>query len=97
MFYRSTIPAVLMETIPVSFLKSVLMRIYLNSTSTLIGILFLLVNGGEKVSWFKQNSSRGGLDLEVNKHGWAGWQGNKISSKETTRWTLNREVNKKAA
>ena len=50
---------------------------------------------GEKVSWFKRNSSRGGLDREVNKHGWAGWQGNKISSKETTRGTLNREVNKK--
>ena len=40
--------------------------------------------------------SIGSLDREVNKHGWAGWQGNKISSKETTRGTLHREVNKKA-
>ena len=54
------------------------------------------INGGEKVIEFKQNSSRGGLDHEVNKHVWVGWQGNKISSKDTTRCTLHREVNKKA-
>ena len=35
-------------------------------------------------------------DREVNKHGWAGWQGNTISSKETTRGTLHRQVNKKS-
>ena len=40
--------------------------------------------------------ARGGLDHEVNKYGWAGWQGNKISSKETTRGTLHRQVNKKS-
>ena len=45
--------------------------------------------------WFRQNSSRGSLDHEVNTHGWAGWRGNKISSIKASRVSLEREKNKK--
>ena len=35
--------------------------------------------------------------FKKNKHGQAGWQGNKISSKETVRGHFHREVNKKTS
>ena len=35
------------------------------------------------------------MEREVNKHDWAGWQGNEISSGEARRWPLDHEVNKK--
>jgi len=38
-------------------------------------------NRGEKMarSEFRCKVARKRIELEVNKHGWAGWQGNKIS------------------
>ena len=51
--------------------------------------------GEKRNPQFFKNSSRGSLELEVNKHGQAGWQGNNFSSNETCRGHLEREVNKK--
>ena len=51
--------------------------------------------GEKRNGEFRKNSSRGSLDREVNTPGWAGWQGNKISSKKASIGSLEREVNKK--
>ena len=38
---------------------------------------------------------RGSLEREVNKHGWAEWQGNYFSSNDTFTGSLDQEVKKK--
>ena len=54
------------------------------------------VSIGQKINCLvKQNSTRGSLEHEVNKHGRAGWQGNNFSSKATCKGSLERQVNKK--
>ena len=50
-------------------------------------------NGGEK-GQFGCYATRGSIVHDENKHGRAGWQGNKISFGEANRGLLDCEVNK---
>jgi len=34
------------------------------------------------------------MEHEINKHGWAGWQGNEMTLGKASRGPLDREVNK---
>jgi len=69
-------------------------RILWKEKQTFDGSFILM--GDKRKGQFICNVTRGSIDLEVNKHGRAGWQGNKISPGEANRGPLDLEVNKKS-
>ena len=50
------------------------------------------VNGGKNKRLDQFFVARGSIEGKVNKHGWSGWQENKISLGEVIRGSLDRKV-----